>query len=742
MGILPAPETFRTICHVGGENGKQDNPFRPGAQQSLRESCMAPARPLDTSIPGSGMPQRAEERAVAAGRRRVMIEGVQPELDCGRYPAKRTTGEPLIVEADIFTDGHDAISAVLLHRHERERRWRETPMDALGNDRWRARFTPDKLGRYQYTVVGWIDHFKSWRRDMIKRVEAGQDVSVDLEIGADLLDAAAKRAGGNDARRLRSAAETLRAHDNVRHAIGTALSDQLAELVSRCPDRALATEYAKVLELVVDPPRARFSAWYELFPRSTGEKGRHGTFRDVEKRLDYVAQLGFDTLYLPPVHPVGRTRRKGRNNAEIGEPDDVGSPWGIGAAEGGHKDVHPDLGTLDDFRRLVSAARAAGIDVALDIAFQVSPDHPYVAEHPEWFRTRPDGTIQYAENPPKKYQDIYPFDFETSDWKALWEELESIFLFWIDQGVRTFRVDNPHTKSFRFWEWCIDRIKRKHPDVVFLSEAFTRPRPMYRLAKLGFSQSYTYFAWRTRKAELIEYMTELTRTEVKDYFRPSFWPNTPDILTEQLQAGGRPMFMARLVLAATLTANYGIYGPAFELMEHVPREPGSEEYRDSEKYQLRSWDLDHPASLRHFISRVNRIRSSNPALHANESIRFHRIDNEHLLVYSKHTARPEPPPRPTGEAAGHGSHGAVHVPEEQPLRPDNLILVAVNLDPAHTHAGWVELPLADWGIDPTQSFEVHDLLGEARYTWRGAWNYIELNPHVVPAHIFRISLPE
>jgi starch synthase (maltosyl-transferring) len=671
-----------------------------------------------------------------------MIEGVRPAIDCGRYPAKRTTGEALIVEADIFTDGHDAISAVLLHRHERERRWRETALQPLVNDRWRAQFIPDKLGRYQYTLVAWIDAFKSWRRDMIKRVEAGQDVSVDLKIGAALLDAAADRAGGGDGRRLRAVSARLRDGAQQRQAIAAALEERLAELVARYPDRSLATEYAQVLEVVVDPPRARFSAWYELFPRSTGEAGRHGTFHDVEKRLDYVVELGFDTLYLPPIHPIGRTKRKGRNNAEVGGADDLGSPWGIGAGEGGHKAVHPDLGTLDDFRRLVSAARAAGIDLALDIAFQVSPDHPYVQEQPQWFRGRPDGSIQYAENPPKKYQDIYPFDFDTADWKALWEELESIFLFWIEQGVRTFRVDNPHTKSFAFWEWCIDRIKRRHPDVVFLSEAFTRPRPMYRLAKLGFTQSYTYFAWRTGKAELIEYMTELTRSEVREYFRPNFWPNTPDILTAQLQTGGRPVFMSRLVLAATLTASYGIYGPAFELMEHVPREPGSEEYLDSEKYQLRAWDLADPASLRRFIGRVNRIRRQNPALHANESLRFHRIDNDHLLVYSKHTARPEPPPHGGEAPAGHGSHGVVPVLEERPPRPDNLILVAVNLDAHHTHAGWVELPLADWGIDPTQSFEVHDLLGEARYTWRGAWNYIELNPHVVPAHIFRITLPD
>jgi starch synthase (maltosyl-transferring) len=688
------------------------------------------------------MPQRAEEIGGADARRRVIIEGIRPAIDCGRYPAKRTIGEPLVVEADVFADGHDAISAVLRHRHERERRWRETPLEPLANDRWRGRFTPEKLGRYQYALVAWVDAFTSWRRAMVKRVEAGQDVAVDLKIGAALVAAAAQRASPADAKRLSSAAERLRQNEDPREAIGLALDDSLAELMARCPDRSHATESGKLLEVVVDPPRARFSAWYELFPRSAGQAGEHGTLRDVERRLDYVAELGFDVLYLPPVHPVGRTGRKGKNNAEIGLADDVGSPWGIGAAEGGHKAIHPELGTLDDFRRLVTTARARGIEVALDIAFQVSPDHPYVREHPQWFRMRPDGTIQYAENPPKKYQDILPFDFDTDDWKALWIELESVFLFWIGQGVRTFRVDNPHTKSLRFWEWCIDRIKRRHPDVVFLSEAFTRPKLMYRLAKLGFTQSYTYFAWRNEKWELMQYMHELTRTDVADFFRPNFWPNTPDILTAYLQHGGRPAFMARLVLAATLAASYGIYGPPFELMEHVPREPGSEEYLDSEKYELRNWDLERADSLRHFIARMNAIRHANPALHFNDSLRFHRIDNEQLIVYSKHTTRADAPVRGTVAAAGHVSHGDIPVWEEQPPRPDNLVLVAVNLDPRHTHAGWVELPLADWGIDPTQAFEVHDLLGGGRYTWQGAWNYVELNPHVVPAHIFRIALPE
>jgi starch synthase (maltosyl-transferring) len=679
--------------------------------------------------------------------RRVMIERVRPEVDCGRFPIKRTTGEQVVVEANIFTDGHDAISGVLQHRFEKERRWRETPLEALVNDGWRASFTVDRLGRYEYTVVAWLDPFKSWRRDMAKRLDADQDVTVDLQIGAALIEQAAGRASGGDAKELRAWAKRLAGAGGR----DEALDDALAALMARYPDREHATEYAHTLQVQVDTERARFSAWYELFPRSAGQPSEHGTFRDVERRLDYVAELGFDVLYLPPIHPIGRTKRKGPNNAERGGPDDLGSPWAIGAAEGGHKDVHPQLGTLEDFRSLVRAAKERGIDVALDIAFQVSPDHPYVTEHPEWFRARPDGTIQYAENPPKKYQDIYPFDFDTKDWRALWKELESVFEFWIEQGVTIFRVDNPHTKSFRFWEWAIGRIKRRHPETIFLAEAFTRPNPMYRLAKLGFTQSYTYFAWRYGKREFTEWMTELTRTTVAEFYRPNFWPNTPDILTEQLQTGGRPTFMARFILASTLSSSYGIYGPAFELMEHVPAKPGSEEYLNSEKYQLREWDLERPDSLRHFIARMNRIRRDNPALHSNGSLRFHRVENDQLLVYSKHTVRPltEPERKARADAAASraagatgGGHGAPPPADGTPTEmPDNLILVAVNLDPRHTQSGWVELPLADWGIDPTQPFEVHDLLGNAHYTWRGAWNYVELNPHVVPAHVFQIRLP-
>ena len=677
--------------------------------------------------------------AVGKDRRRVIVSGVRPELEGGRFAVKRVLGDVFIVEADIFTDGHEALSARLLWRHERERRWREQALEFLGNDRWRGSFRAEKLGRYRYTLEAWLDPFKGWRRDMEKRLAAQQDVSLDLVIGANLVAAAASRAKGNDARALeRAAARVAGVDDELTARVQLALSEEVNALVSRHADLTSITRYERELELFVDPLRARYSAWYELFPRSTSaQPGRHGTFADVRRWLDYVEELGFDTLYLPPIHPIGVTRRKGRNNRETAEAGEIGSPWAIGAAEGGHTAVHSELGSLDEFRELVEHARSRGIEIALDIAFQVSPDHPFVREHPDWFRVRPDGTIQYAENPPKKYQDIFPFDFESGDWRRLWDELHDIFEFWVKQGVHTFRVDNPHTKPFPFWEWCIDRLKTKYPHLVFLSEAFTTPRRMERLAKLGFSQSYTYFAWRTNKRELVSYLEELTQTDAAEYFRPNLWPNTPDILHEYLQTGGPPAFINRIVLAATLSSLYGIYGPAYELMEQVPREAGSEEYLDSEKYQLRQRDLEHPDSLRRFIARLNRIRRENPALHDNRTLRFHSVqleghESEHLLAYSKSDAAA--PVAPTGRAL----YKYEHFSPPPPGPDNNVILTIVNLDVARAHSGWVELPLAALGILADRPYVAEELLTNARYTWRGAWNYVELKPHVVPAHIFRI----
>ncbi|MBI3247672.1 MAG: alpha-1,4-glucan--maltose-1-phosphate maltosyltransferase [Deltaproteobacteria bacterium] len=650
--------------------------------------------------------------AMTDGQIRAAITNVQPEIEHGRFPIKRTVGEKVVVEADIFTDGHDALAAVLLYRHEKEQQWREVPLLPLANDHWRGEFVVGELGRYVYTVHAWVDRFTSWRHALTKKVEAGQDIIVDLLIGAQLFDEASVRAAGREAGKLKEWAGVLRLarESPLSQRTQLALAEELAPLVAQYPDRRGALTYDKELVVVVEREHARFSTWYEMFPRSCSlEPGRHGAFKDCEARLPYVAAMGFDVLYFPPIHPIGRTYRKGKNNTFSAGPHDPGSPWAIGAEEGGHQAIHPQLGTLADFRRLVDKAREQGIEIALDLALQCTPDHPYVEEHLEWFRHRPDGSIQYAENPPKKYQDIYPFDFDTDHWQTLWEELKSIVLFWIAQDIRVFRVDNPHTKPFRFWEWLISVVKKEHPEVIFLSEAFTRPKVMYRLAQLGFSQSYTYFAWRTTKPEIMQYFTELTQTEVREYFRPNLWPNTPDILTEYLQLGGRAAFIVRLVLAATLGANYGIYGPAFELCENCPREAGSEEYLDSEKYEIRWWDLSKPESLRDVIARVNRIRRENPALQRDWSLRFHRIENDQLLCYSKST-------------------------EDYA----NVILVVVNLDPHHTHSDWMELSLETLGLDPQQPYQAHDLLSDARYLWSGARNYIELNPQVMPAHVFRI----
>lgn len=644
------------------------------------------------------------------GRSRVVVEGVKPEVDGGLYPVKRATGEKVVVEADVFGDGHDAVSATVLYRAEREKEWRRLPMRFLGNDRWRGSFYVNELGRYYYTVEGWIEPFRTWRNDMVKRIDASQDVTVDLLTGALLIEGAAARAQGADSERLREWARALRQEGVSSRKNYLALDEELAELAHRYPERRHATRYAKDLIVTVDRPKARFSSWYEVFPRSCAEEpGKHGTFKDCEAWLPYIAGMGFDVLYLPPIHPIGVTNRKGKNNVTKAEPDDVGSPWAIGGPEGGHKSIHPKLGTLDDFRSLIEHARGYGLEIAIDIAFQCTPDHPYVKEHPEWFRNRPDGTIQYAENPPKKYQDIYPLDFETESWTELWEELKSVVVSWAEQGVRIFRVDNPHTKAFPFWTWLIAQTKELFPDLIFLAEAFTRPKVMRQLAKSGFTQSYTYFTWRNAKPEITDYFTTLTQTGIREFFRPNLWPNTPDILPEYLQYGGRPAFIIKLALAATLGANYGIYGPAFELCENQPREPGGEEYLNSEKYEVKQRDLKAPWSLREIITRMNRVRKENPALQSDWRLVFHPIDNETLICYSKTT-------------------------EDF----SNVVVVIVNLDYAHTQGGWVVLDLEALGLRNGDAYQVHDLLGDARYLWQGARNYVELDPSSAPAHVFRI----
>lgn len=650
---------------------------------------------------------------------RVVITQIEPRVEGGCFPVKRIAGDRITVTADIFADGHDALAAILRYRKKGRESWAEAPMKEIVNDRWTGEFIVASPGLYEYTIEGWVDHFKSWRRDLAKRMGAGQVTSADLLIGAALLEAAALRAAQagaeGDSRRLGGAAAKLReTAGEAERGLPTDLSfldEDLGAMADQYPDRRSACVYDPPLLAVVDREKAGFSAWYEIFPRSCAPAaGEHGTFADCEARLPYVAAMGFDVLYLPPIHPIGRSHRKGKNNSPSSQPQDPGSPWAIGAEEGGHIAIHPQLGTIEDFARLIGSAAGHGLEIALDIAFQCSPDHPWVREHPEWFSHRPDGSIQYAENPPKKYQDIYPLNFDCEQWKALWEALREIVLFWAAQGVRIFRVDNPHTKPFDFWAWLIHEVKHQHPDAIFLAEAFTRPKVMQQLAKVGFSQSYTYFAWRNTKQELTEYFTELTQTEMREYFRPNLWPNTPDILTDYLQHGGKPAFMARLVLAATLGANYGIYGPAFELYENTPAAPGKEEYLDAEKYEIRRWDVNQPGNLSALISRVNRARRENPALQNDLGLRFHTTDNDQIIAYTKSTQD--------------GS---------------NVALMVVNLDPYHTQSGWVTLALEPLGLNARDAYEAHDLLTGARYVWRGTRNFVQLDPKMIPAHLFRLG---
>lgn len=651
------------------------------------------------------------------GHKRVVIENVEPQINCGRFPIKRIAGESVEVEADVFTDGHDHVWPRLLWKRREDAGWHIAPMAPLGNDRWRGQFPVVQVGGYLYTIAAEIDRFGTWSSDLKKRFAAGQDLSVALQIGGTILEeAAAAAAPAPDAAVLAEWARQLKRNADDRRSatvqkmVALVLDDRVAETLRRYPGVAFETRFEREFAVSVDRERAGFSSWYELFPRSwSATPGEHGTLRDVVRYLDYVAAMNFDVLYLPPIHPIGESFRKGKNNAVTAEAGDVGSPWAIGSRQGGHTAIHPRLGTMGDFDLLVKRARDLGLEIALDIAFQSAPDHPWVTEHPKFFKWRPDGSIQYAENPPKKYQDIYPFDFESAEWPELWEQLKEVFRFWMKRGVRIFRVDNPHTKPFAFWEWAIGELKTEQPDVLFLAEAFTRPRVMERLAKLGFSQSYTYFAWRNTKEELTGYMLELTQSPLREFLRPSFWPNTPDILTEALQTGGLPAFRSRLILAGTLSSNYGVYGPAFELGVNTAASPGSEEYLNSEKYEIKTWNLDHPQSLSGLIGRLNRARRENRALQSNRRLHFHEIANPQLLCYSKSTEDGE-----------------------------NTILVVVNLDAFSTQSGWVDLQLNVLGLEPDQTFEVEDLLMDRRYPWRGSRNYVELRPHEMPAHIFRL----
>jgi starch synthase (maltosyl-transferring) len=655
---------------------------------------------------------------------RIVIDGVAPLVADGRFPVKRIVGEPVVAEATVYADGHDLLYTVLSHRPPGRTSWTDVAMEHVnpGLDRWRATFTPAEQGLHRFRVIAWVDHFASWRQATARKLEAGQEVRSDLVVGAALLERAAADLNHRDATPYRRAAERLRRGEAIDVTDpGGERRPSAADLYRRRL-RKVDAQVSTTVDVLVERERALFSTWYELFPRSwSPDRGSstHGTLVDVADQIDYVADLGFDVLYLPPIHPIGHSHRKGPDNAERAGPGDPGSPWAIGSEEGGHTAVHPALGSVDDLRRLVKVAGENGIEIALDIAFQCSPDHPWVAEHPEWFVRRPDGTIQHAENPPKRYQDIYPLDFESPAWESLWRELRDVFAYWMEQGVRVFRVDNPHTKPFAFWEWVLADLRSDDPDLIFLCEAFTRPEVMHRLAQLGFTQSYTYFTWRITKGELTDYFTELSTAPSVDELRPNAWPNTPDILAWHLQDAPPTMNAVRLFLAATLSPSYGIYGPAFELADNRPARNGKEEYAESEKYQIRNWDRSDPRSIKDLVGTLNRIRHAHLALRTLRTLQFHSIDNEQLLAYSK-------------------------VPHEGPdLAPDhperNPVLCVANLDPVRPQAAEVIFDSSGLGLDPTRSYAVHDLLTDRTFEWSGERNYVELHPDSQPGHLFRVS---
>ncbi|HVY60517.1 MAG TPA: maltotransferase domain-containing protein [Planctomycetota bacterium] len=661
-----------------------------------------------TGRPRSQAPA-APAAALAGGR--IFIERVSPTVDGGRYPAKRIAGEACVVEADLVRDGHDRIrAAVRWKRKHADEPWREAPLEPLLNDRWQGEFPLAENARYVFRVEAWTDPFATWAAAVGKKIAAKQDVASEVLEGLAILERMRPRATApEDAARLDGFSRALAASAPMPRVVQAILDEpDLRDLVGRLSPRGDLSA-SPTFEVVADRPLARFSAWYELFPRSCSpEPGRHGTLRDAERRLHEIRDLGFDVVYLPPIHPIGHAHRKGKNNALRAEPGDPGSPWAIGSEAGGHDAIEPALGTIEDFDRFVGVAERLGLEVALDFAIQCSPDHPWVREHPEWFYRRADGTIKYAENPPKKYEDVYPVNFDTEDRAGLWAALRRVVEFWIAHGVRVFRVDNPHTKPLAFWEWLIGEIQAARPDVIFLAEAFTRPKLMYALAKLGFTQSYTYFTWRNRKWELTQYLEELTRTEAADFFRPNFFANTPDILPEYLQEGGRPAFKIRLVLAATLSPAYGIYS-GYELCENVPVAPGKEEYLHSEKYELKQRDWSAAGNINDFIQRVNAIRRENPALALHTNLRFLPADRDEIIFYAKAT-------------------------------PDrsNAILVAVNLDPRGAQECTVRVPLEELGIPAGARFEVRDLLTGETFVW-GEWNYVRLDPERRPAHILRVE---
>ena len=653
----------------------------------------------------------------------MAIEGTTPQVECGRFPVKRVVGDVVRVTAAIYADGHDHVAARLVYRDNTDSAWNMVAMEPLDNDLWQASFTATDAGLWQFRIQAWIDHFDTWTSDLSKRIPAQpaeavelkpgepmREIPLALRTGASLLDKASTAARDTDARQLKSFASSLRwmADQNLAR-YDDPMTPEILELAKKYPDLDLSTSSADY-EVRVERERARFSTWYEFFPRSAGAGGQHGTLKDAAARLPQIAEWGFDVVYFPPIHPIGTAFRKGKNNSVTAEQEDVGSPWAIGNRHGGHTAIASELGTLSDFDDLIAAASDAGVEIALDIAFQCSPDHPWVRLHPEWFLQRPDGSIQYAENPPKKYQDIYPLNFESMEWQPMWQELCGVFLFWARRGVRIFRVDNPHTKALPFWEWCLREVQNAYPDAIFLAEAFTRPHVMYALAKRGFTQSYTYFTWRETKTEITEYLQEVTSAPVSEFFRPNLWPNTPDILPGSLKKGGRSAFAVRAVLAATLGASYGVYGSAFELMESVPAQPGSEEYLDSEKYQLRDWSAVEAVrgTIMPLLQTLNHARRGHAALQRNETLHFHTIENPQMLCYSKR-------------------HG------------EDVILTIVNLDTESEQKGWTDLSMQELGLAQNAAYRVHDLLTGEMYRWQGAHTLVILDPAKAPAHLLHLQ---
>jgi starch synthase (maltosyl-transferring) len=644
-----------------------------------------------------------------SGQKRVIITNVSPRVEEGRFPAKAVVNENITLSADVFSDGHDEIAACAYIKHSNDAQWTELPLKFLINDHWEASFKPKNIGFYEFKIIGWVDHYTTWKKGLQKKFDAGQDIAVEFQIGAELLEDAAS---GNtaDKKTLLDWAKQLKNIQAPEQGVFLAMSNDIAAAMYKHREAGLVTQYPTTYSIEIERKKAAFSTWYELFPRSAAkEAGKHGTFKDVVNLLPRVAKMGFDVLYFPPIHPIGEKNRKGRNNSLTALANDPGSPWAIGNRLGGHKAIHPELGTLTDFKVLIKEAEKLDIEIAMDIAYQCAPDHPYVKEHPQWFKWRPDGTVQYAENPPKKYEDILPFNFETDDWENLWQELKSVIDYWVEAGIRVFRIDNPHTKAFGFWQWMIGEVRKKNPEVIFLAEAFTRPRIMERLGKAGFNQSYTYFTWRNTKKEIEEYMTELTKSEMRYFYRPNFWPNTPDILHPALIQGGDNAHVMRVILAATLSSNYGLYGPVYEFGINAPH-GAKEEYVDNEKYETKHWDWDQYTRIGEIITRVNRIRKENAALQSTWNIEFGTTSNEQIICYIK--TDPE---------------------------TNNQLIIVVSLDVNNTQGAHVKIPLPKLGIGYEEPYQITDLLSGSKYQWLGDYNYVELNPYLMPAHIFKVE---